>query len=78
MFGRIDLYHRCLDPIIAEINVLCTEDKYYRFADNKVRKGRCFFHLLCSAWMEQRLLQPPCAALKNVLLVNAPGMIWRV
>ena len=45
-FRRMDLYHRCLDPIIAEINALCTEDKYYRFADNKVRKGRCFFHLL--------------------------------
>ena len=45
-FRRLDLYHRCLDPIIAEINALCTEDKYYRFADNMIRKGRCFFHLL--------------------------------
>ena len=49
---RLDLYHRCMDPVIAEINELCAEDKYFRFADKKVRQGRCFWHLLSMDGLE--------------------------
>ena len=49
---RLDLYHRCMDPVIAELNELCAEDKYFRFADKKVRQGRCFWHLLSMDGLE--------------------------
>ena len=51
-YRRLDLYHRCMDLVIAEINELCSEDKYYRFADGKVREGRCFWHLLSMDGLE--------------------------
>ena len=53
---RLDLHHRCRDPVVAEINELCSQDKYFRFADRKVRVDRCFWRLLSMvAW---RSLQP--------------------
>ena len=44
-YRRLDLYHR-MDHVVDEINELCSEDKYFRFADGKVRLGQCFWHLL--------------------------------
>ena len=44
--GCLELYHCCMDNFVAEINYLCSEDKYFRFADGKVRLGLCFWHLL--------------------------------
>jgi len=41
-----------MEPVIAEINALCSEDKYFRFADKKVRPGRCFWHLLSMDGLE--------------------------
>ena len=49
---RLELYHRCMDPVIAQINTLCSEDKYFRFADRRVRLGRCFWHLLSMDGLE--------------------------
>ena len=44
-YRRMDLYHRCMDYVVDEINQLCSEDKHFRFADGKFRLGplgRCF------------------------------------
>ena len=41
-----------MDTVIAEINELCSEDRYFRFADGKVREGRCFWHLLSMDGLE--------------------------
>ena len=49
---RLDLYHRCMDLVIANINKLCSADKYFRFADGRVREGRCFWHLLSMDGLE--------------------------
>jgi len=46
------LYHCCMDPVVEEINQLCSEDNYFRFADGKVRLGRCFWHLLSMDGLE--------------------------
>ena len=43
---RLELYHRSMDHIIADINQLCSRDIYLRFADDIVRCSRCFFHVL--------------------------------
>jgi hypothetical protein len=51
-YRRLDLYHRCMDKVIAEINELCSEDRHFRFADGKVREGRCFWHLLSMDGLE--------------------------
>ena len=42
---RLDLYHCCMDVVVAEINKLCSVDKHFCFADGKVRLGQCFWHL---------------------------------
>ena len=39
---RLDMYHRAMDPAIAEINELCKSARYYRWADKKVRLGQAF------------------------------------
>jgi hypothetical protein len=41
-----------MDKVIAEINELCSEDRHFRFADGKVREGRCFWHLLSMDGLE--------------------------
>jgi hypothetical protein len=41
-----------MDPVVEEINQLCSEDNYFRFADGKVRLGRCFWHLLSMDGLE--------------------------
>ena len=51
-YRRLDLYHRCLDIVVAEINDLCSADKHFRFADGRVREGRCFWHLLSMDGLE--------------------------
>ena len=43
---RLDLYHRSMDHIIADLNELCSKDIYLRFADNRVRLSRAFYHVL--------------------------------
>ena len=42
----LDLYHRSMDHIIADLNELCSKDIYLRFADNLIRLSRAFYHLL--------------------------------
>ena len=51
-YRRLELYHRCMDPVVEEINQLCSEDNYFRFAYGKVRLGRCFWHLLSMDGLE--------------------------
>lgn len=51
-YRRLELYHRCMDIVVAEINELCSADKHFRFADGKVREGRCFWHLLSMDGLE--------------------------
>ena len=43
---RLDLYHRSMDHVIADLNELCSNDIYLRFADNRIRLSRAFFHVL--------------------------------
>ena len=43
---RLSLYHRAMDHIVADVNQMCSIDRYYRFADKVVRPGRAFWHLL--------------------------------
>ena len=43
---RLDLYHRSMDHVIADLNELCSKDLYLRFADNRVRLSRTFYHVL--------------------------------
>ena len=43
---RLELYHRSMDHIIRDINELCSRDIYLRFADDKVRLSRAFYHVL--------------------------------
>ena len=43
---RLDLYHRSMDHVIADLNELCSKDIYIRFADNRIRLSRAFFHVL--------------------------------
>ena len=43
---RLDLYHRSMDHVIANLNKLCSSDIYLRFADNRIRLSRAFFHVL--------------------------------
>ena len=35
-----------MDHIIQDINELCSKDIYLRFADDKVRLSRAFYHVL--------------------------------
>ena len=43
---RISMFHRAMDPVIAEINELCKTARYYRWADKKVRLGQAFWHII--------------------------------
>jgi hypothetical protein len=43
---RLDLYHRSMEYIIADLNELCSRDIYLRFADNRVRLSRALYHVL--------------------------------
>ena len=52
LYLRLDLYHRCMEKVIAEINDHCSEDRHFRFADGKVREGQCFWHLLSMDGLE--------------------------
>ena len=51
-YRRLDLCHRCMDHVVDEINQICSEDKYFRFAEGKVRLGRCFWYLLSMDGLE--------------------------
>ena len=46
------LHGQIMDHVNDEINELCSEDRYFRFADGKVRLGRCFWHLLGMGGLE--------------------------
>ena len=43
---RLELYHRSMDHIIADINQVCSRDIHLRFAEGLVRCSRAFYHLL--------------------------------
>ncbi len=43
---RLDLYHRSMDHVIADLNDLCLRDIYLRYADNRIRLSRAFYHVL--------------------------------
>ena len=49
---RLNLYHRCMDPIIAEINELCKNPRYYRWGDKLVRRGQAFWHFISMHGLE--------------------------
>ena len=46
LMRRLDLYHRSMDHIIADLNELCSKDIHLRFADNRIRLSRAFYHVL--------------------------------
>ncbi len=46
MNRQLDLYHRSMDHVIADLNELCSNNLYLRFADNSIRLSRAFFHVL--------------------------------
>ena len=52
MQRRLDLYHRAMDPVIAEINELCKTARYYRWADKMVRLGLAFWHIISMDGLE--------------------------
>ncbi len=43
---RLDLYHRSMDHVIADLNELCSKDMYRRLADDRIRLSRAFYHVL--------------------------------
>ena len=43
---RLDLYHRSMDHVIADLNELCSKDMHLRFADDRIRLSRAFYHVL--------------------------------
>ncbi len=46
---RMNIIHRAMDPVIAEINDLCKTPRYYRWADKMVRLaglGLDFWHII--------------------------------
>ena len=43
---RINMFHRAMDPVIAEINELCKTARYFRWADKLVRLGQAFWHII--------------------------------
>ena len=49
---RINMFHRAMDPVIAEINELCKTAKYYRWADKLVRLGLAFWHIISMDGLE--------------------------
>ena len=49
---RINMYHRAMDPVIAEINELCKTARYYRWADKLVRLGLAFWHIISMDGLE--------------------------
>ena len=55
-----ELYYRSMEHILQDINELCSRDIYLRFADDKVRCSRAFFHVLVkdgaeTAWRQKGL-----------------------
>ena len=46
------MYHGSLSHIVSEVNEICSTERYFRFADKVVRKGRGFWHLLSLDWAE--------------------------
>ena len=43
---RLDLYHRPMDHIIADLNELYLKNIHLRFADNLIHLSRAFYHVL--------------------------------
>ncbi len=43
---RLEFYHRSMDHVVADLNKLCSSDIHLRFADNRVRLSRVFYHVL--------------------------------
>ncbi len=49
---RLNLYHRCMDPVIAEINEMCKIPRYYRWADKFVILRQPFWHIISMDGLE--------------------------
>lgn len=49
---RLEIYHRSMDHIIEELNAICNKTGFYRFADQKIRRGRPFLHILSMDGLE--------------------------
>ena len=49
---RLDMFHRSLDIVIDETNILCSKNMYLRFGDGLIRECLCFYHLLSLDGME--------------------------
>ena len=64
---RLDLYHRSMDPIIADLNDLCSRDIYLRYADNRIRLSRAFYHVLVLDGAEEAAATTcdPCAQMST-------------
>jgi hypothetical protein len=77
-YRSLDLYHSCMDIVVAEINELCSVDKHFRFADGKVRLGLCFWHLLSMDWLElaASCRQPPCATQTSAQCASVQRTNW--
>ena len=71
---RLDLYHRSMDHIIADLNELCSKDIYLRFADNLIRLSRAFYHLLVLDGAE--VAAATMCDTRQCLFVLVPTMNW--
>ncbi len=49
---RLNLYQRCMDSVIAEINKLCKIPRYYRWADKFVRLVQALWHIISMDGLE--------------------------
>ncbi len=49
---RLNMYHRVMDPVIAEINELCKTARYYHWADKLVCLGLAFWHIISMDGLE--------------------------
>jgi hypothetical protein len=46
MNRQLDLYHRSMDHVIADLNKLRSTEIYLCYADNRIRLSNAFYHVL--------------------------------
>ena len=76
---RVGLDHKVMAPIIADVNDICSTERYYRFADKVVRCGRAFWHLLSMDGAEiaaATLCGSVTVAQTTAQLVSVPKRNW--
>ena len=71
---RLGLYHNAMGHIVADVNDLCSKDRYYRFADKIVRCGRGFWHFLSLDGSE--IAVQLCVAQTSAQPVSVPRQSW--